>query len=68
MSLMNSLTLWLLENRRDLYIRLKKLGGLAISEDDRFFDIHLELLRDQKGTQTLFERYNLYQWRPTVEG
>jgi len=57
---MNSLLLWLLENHHDLYIRLKKLDDLTIAQDTRFFDIHLELLRDKKGTQTLFERYNLY--------
>jgi hypothetical protein len=54
------LLIWLLENHRGLYFRLKKLNSLEVSRDNEFFDIHLELLRDGRGIQTLFERYNLY--------
>jgi O-methyltransferase len=60
MSLWSRFVIWLLENRRDLYFRMKKIQSLGITQDTRFFDIHLELLRDNRGTQTLFERYNLY--------
>jgi hypothetical protein len=60
MSLKQGFLVWLLENHRDLYIRLKGLGGLVVGHDTRFFDIHIALIREGRGTQTLFERYNLY--------
>ncbi len=60
MTFSQKIVLWMLEHRRDLYLRVKKLNGHVIAKDDRFFDIHLQLLRDRKGTQTLWERYNLY--------
>jgi len=60
MRLKTQILLWFLTNHRNLYVKFKKIGNLAIARDDRFFDIHLELLRDDLGSQTLFERYNLY--------
>jgi hypothetical protein len=52
--------IWLLRNRRSDYARLKKLRGLAVSEDQDFLNLHQELLEDGRGIQTFTERYNLY--------
>ena len=60
MSLGLKVRLWLLENRRDLFFRMKKLNRVAVSGDKQFADLHLQLLRDGRGEQTLHERYNLY--------
>ena len=60
MRLKDSLLLWLLRNRRGDYARLKKLGGLAVSQDNQFLDLHMELLEQDRGIQTFTERYNLY--------
>jgi O-methyltransferase len=60
MSLKQSFTRWLLARRRPTFFKLKKLGGLAITADDRFWDVHLRLLQEQRCTQTLHERYNLW--------
>jgi len=60
MGLKKSLMLWLLEKRRSTFFRWKKLNGVAIAADDRFWDVHLALLRDERCTQTLHERYNLW--------
>ncbi len=60
MGLKTSLLHWLLEKRRSRFLRLKKINSLAIAKDDRFWDVHLSLLRDGRCTQTLHERYNLW--------
>jgi hypothetical protein len=62
MRVRDRLLIWLLRKRRPAYIRLKKLDGLAISRDDEFLDLHAQLLQDNRGIQTLTERYNLYTW------
>lgn len=61
MNLKHQLLIWLLRHHRAFFIKVKKLGDLAISKDDAFWDLHLELLEDHRGIQTLAERYNLYQ-------
>lgn len=54
------LFLWLLRTGRPSYIKLKRLGWLAISQDNEFWDLHAQLVQDERGEQTLTERYNLY--------
>jgi O-methyltransferase len=60
MGLKTSFLLWLLEKRRPRFLRLKNLQSLDIAGDDRFWDVHLALLRDGRCSQTLHERYNLW--------
>lgn len=60
MTLKDSFLIWLLRHRRSTYLRLKKLTGLAIGEDDRFLDLHAALLEDGRGIQSLTERYNIW--------
>jgi hypothetical protein len=59
--LKNSVLLWLLRNKRPLYLKLKKLDTIDISQDSEFLDLHTELLQDKRGGQSLAERYNLYR-------
>jgi O-methyltransferase len=56
----HSLICWLLANRRPRYLKIKKLQGHTVSQDDRFWDLHLKLMRDGLCIQTLYERYNLW--------
>ncbi len=60
MSISIQLSLWLLRKHRSVFVKLKKLQGLAVAGDDQFLDLHAELLKDGRGTQTFRERYNLY--------
>jgi hypothetical protein len=60
MGIKNRLLVWLLRSNPSMYVRLKKLKGLEISQDRQFLDIHAEMLEDGRGIQTLAERYNLY--------
>lgn len=52
--------LWFLRNKRPSYIKLKRLDWLAIGQDNEFWDLHAQLLKDECGEQRLAERYNLY--------
>jgi len=60
MGLKTSFVRWLLETQRSRYLRLKNLQSLDIAQDDRFWDVHLALLRDGRCSQSLHERYNLW--------
>jgi O-methyltransferase len=60
MQFKSKLLLWLLRNQRPAYLKLKHLDWLAIARDNEFWDLHTKLLQDDRGTQTLNERYNLY--------
>jgi len=60
MSLKRKALVWVLEHRPDLFFRLKKAEMAEVSRDPEFLALHLDLLRDDRGTQTLHERYNLY--------
>jgi len=61
MRVKETVLLWLLRRHRPAYARLNGLRGLEISSDTRFLDIHAELIRDNRGIQSLNERYNLYR-------
>ena len=52
---------WLLRRHPNLYLKLKGLEHLALSHDDVFLALHTMLLRQQRGSQSLAERYNLYR-------
>jgi O-methyltransferase len=52
--------LWILEKKRSRFLRLKKIHELDISADDRFWDVHVSLLREGRCSQTLCDRYNLW--------
>jgi O-methyltransferase len=54
------LLFWLLRNKRPAYIKLKGLDWLAVGKDNEFWDLHTELLQDDRGVQALTERYSLY--------
>jgi hypothetical protein len=60
MILKHRLLIWLLENRPDWYVRLKKIHDFDITQDSEFLKLHAELLRDERGIQSMEERYNLY--------
>jgi O-methyltransferase len=60
MRIKTQLLLWFLRKRRSTYLKLKGLELLAISRDDNFWDLHAELLQDDRGGPTLPERYNIY--------
>lgn len=60
MDLKHSLLCWLLDKHRARYLKSKKLDTYTIAKDDRFWDLHLKLLRDGICIQTLRERYNLW--------
>ena len=59
-SIKRKLLLWFLRSKRPSYIKLKRLGWLAISQDNEFWDMHAQLVQDERGEQILTERYNLY--------
>ncbi len=58
--------IWLLRRRRSTYLKLRKLDGLDIGQDNTFLDLHAELLPTDRVTQTLAERYNLYSLAKAV--
>jgi hypothetical protein len=60
MRLRERLSLWLVRNKRSTFLRLKRLNGLAISQDNQFWDLHAKILEDDRGAPILTERYNLY--------
>ena len=60
MQFKKKLLLWLLRNKRPSYLKFKHLDWLAIGRDDEFWDLHATLLKDDRGSQLLTERYNLY--------
>ena len=66
MRLKKKLLLWLLRNRRSTFLKLRRLNGLEISQDNVFLDLHAELLASDRVAQTLAERYNLYSLARSV--
>ncbi len=54
------LLIYLIEKRPDLYFRLKGLQGHIVSDDKEFWKAHVQLLKDGRGIQSLFERLNLW--------
>lgn len=50
----------LIENRPDLYFRLKGLDGHIVKNDADFWKAHVQLIKDGRGIQSLFERLNLW--------
>lgn len=60
MNFRTKLLIYLIENRRDLVVRLMKLGDHTVTQDSAFWDAHLQLLKDQRGIQTFHERYNIW--------
>lgn len=60
MRIKTRLLLWLLRKRRSTYLKLKRLESLAISQDDNFWDLHAELLEDNRQRPTMAESYNIY--------
>ena len=60
MQFKKKLLLWLLRHKRPSYLKFKHLDWLAIGRDNEFWDLHARLLQDDRGSQLLTERYNLY--------
>jgi O-methyltransferase len=54
------LLVWFIRNKRPAYVKLKGLEGLAISQDNEFWDLHAQVVEDHRGGPSLTERYNLY--------
>ncbi|MFA7345873.1 MAG: TylF/MycF/NovP-related O-methyltransferase [Terrimicrobiaceae bacterium] len=54
------LALWLLKNKRDLYKKMKGISYLDIGTDEQFLDLHAEMIAEERGIQSLRERWNLY--------
>lgn len=68
MKLKTRFHLWILNNHRDLFCRLKRLQILDISSDKDFFEIHAELVSDERTIQSLRERYNIYSLMKRTSG
>jgi O-methyltransferase len=52
---------WLIKKRPSLYFRIMKLPRFcAATRDAQFWDLHAQLLHDQRCTQLPRERYNLW--------
>jgi O-methyltransferase len=52
--------LYLLENKPELYFRLKGFSGHVVTKDTQFWKAHAQLIRDGRGIQSVQERLNLW--------
>ena len=59
-ALKRKLIVWMIRNHPGAYVRRKKLGSYRVARDTEFLQLHAELLEDNRGIQTLAERYNIY--------
>jgi hypothetical protein len=58
--LRHRLLIHLIRHHRDIYFKLIKIAGLNLTRDDAFWSLHVQLLEDARGIQTLQERHNLW--------